>query len=848
VNLIDALLLGGALYVLLFAAAGLFAWRSSRHAPLEPGPFWYFAWATLLVSGAAAEVGDPGSLVAFVPPVLSPVFSAFLLAGALRYSLGRVPPALLPAAVGIGLIRAGAELQGFIQLSGFISLLIEPPAAALAGWLVYRESARQHASWLHRLMPICLCAIAVVEVLGAWRAISGVERFVLWPFWLAAVVPLAGLQRILQIERVALAEDESLQERADRDTAIERLGLLASHIRDVISEIAPDGTMVWVSDNCREVLGIEAASLIGRNASEVAAEMEVEEVDWPLPSDPGRSGPDSGLGSRIYSIRNGDGELRWIETRMAHAEVRSGPGRILTTTRDVTDLVLAQQAMRASEERFRTFSLLGSDYCYMSTGGRGIEVDNWITGALEEISGYSHAELQEIGFAGFLHPDDVVPSRDRVLALLEHGGESRHEFRLQTKSGQTRWISEKILVERDGARFTIYGAASDITEERGIEQALARAQKLDSLGLLAGGIAHDFNNLLTVILGSAEMARESADGREELRSDLDAVVEAVDQAQALTQQLLAYAGRGGVERVAVDLTERVRSVSELLAAAGSAGVDLELELTEDLASVVADPGEIQQLAMNLVLNAIEACEGEGRVRVVTRAMHPDEASAESWIVGEYRPDLPYVMLEVSDTGLGMAPETVERVFDPFFTTKVTGRGLGLAAVIGIVRSIDGGIRVESRRHKGTSFVVLVPASDRDVLVRPSRRREAAPRPGRVLIVDDDERVLRVAARMLDARGFEVSTASEGARAIEMFAAREFDLVLLDAVMPGMSGAQTFDALRDVDPDALVLMASGFDMERAVGDLLGRGLAGFIAKPFHAEELAGRISELVGRDS
>jgi PAS domain S-box-containing protein len=842
VGLLDTTILGGALVVLLCAVSGLVAWRSGPRV-LEAGPYWWWAWAALLISGVAAEAGADSAYVAFVSPVVSPVFTAFLLAGALRYSQREIPVALLPAFVAIGLLRAIAELQGWGPLSGALSLAVEPTGAALAAWLVYDEGRKQGASWPHRLMPVFLAAIALCELLGAWNFFVGTGRLIMWPLWLAATLPLLGLQLVTGMQHADEAAHDSRRDREISEQAMERLGVLATRIHDVISEIGPDGRIAWVSDSCREVFGVGPDDLIGQSLRQLARRFDAHdvEIDGEL-----LGGPSWGrkVAVRTHVVRDAQGERHWVETQIATEAGEAGAGRTLAVTRDVTDRMLAQRATRVSEERFRTFSLLGSDYCYMASGTPDGRVENWVTGSLEQISGYNHDELQAMGFEGFMHPDDLQAGRDRVLGLLEHGGESSHEFRLLTRDGETRFISEKILVERDGEEFRIFGAARDVTDQRRLEQALSRAQKLESLGLLAGGIAHDFNNLLTVILGNTEIALGDIDEASETHADLESVVEAVGQARSLTQQLLAYAGRGGIERVPVDLSERVRSVSELLAAAVSTGVELELDLADDLAAVVADPGEVQQLTMNLVMNAIEACEGDGHVRVATGAVCSSEPDADSWIIGELRPDARYVVLEVSDNGVGMTPETVERVFDPFFTTKTAGRGLGLAAVIGIVRSIDGGVRVESQPGKGAAFSILVPASEQEAVAATVSRGAPEKASGRILVVDDDERVLEVAARTLRGRGFEVVTANSGAGALEAFAADDFDLVLLDAVMPGMSGADTFDALREIRPDAVVLMASGFDLERAVGDLLDRGLAGFIGKPFRADDLVSKVIGLV----
>jgi len=854
VSWIDTSVLASTLVVLAFAGVGFFAWRSGSQRTLDAGPFWYWAWATVLVAGAAADLAETTLVGAYVPPVLSPVFSALLVAGALRYCGRSVPVFLLPAGIGVGCVRALAEGVGLPVVSGTLSLAVEPTGALVAGWLVHREASAERASWPHRAMPFGFVAIAAVEALGAAQSLGGAGRLIVWPLWLAAGIPLVGLQAVTGMERAARAEKESQRDRERREAANHRLELVAGNIQEVICELSADGELLWISDSFRDALGLDPAELVGRNYRDFLARFEVADahgedaaaVLGDLASMQAGS-EQSQVRSRIHSIRDGRGRVRYLETRTAREAAGDGEPRLLAFSRDVTDRMAAQRAIRSSEARFRKFSMLGSDYCYVTTGSigqPGAKVDNWVTGSLEEISGYSHEELQELGFTGFIHPDDLEAGRERVMNLLQGGGESSHEFRMVTKSGDIRWIAETLLIERDEDRFTVYGAARDISEQRRLESALSSSQKLESLGMLAGGIAHDFNNLLMVILGNTEMALDSPSTSTAVRQDLEGVVDAVEQAQTLTQQLLAYAGRGAVQQVPVDLSERVRSVSELLAAAGAADVSLELDLKEGLPAVVADPGEIQQLTMNLVLNAIEACEGAGCVRVAARPLGDDERTAADWAVGTVRDDVPYVVLEVSDDGAGMDADTVERVFDPFFTTKTAGRGLGLAAVIGIVLSVDGAIRVESQPGDGARFSVVLPASSQGAVARAGEQTPEEPVEGHILVVDDDARVRQVAVRILRARGFDVSTASDGAEAVEACRERPFDVILLDAVMPGLSASETFDALRALRPDVPVLMVSGFDMERAAGDLLDRGLAGFVGKPFRARELLARISALI----
>jgi hypothetical protein len=240
VNWIDTGLVASSLVVLAFASAGFFAWRTGSPAALEPGPFWYWAWASLLIAGAANDLSQAAHLAVYIPPMLSPIFTAFLLAGALCYAGREVPVYLLPMAVVIGLVRAAAESEGWLGLSGLLSLLVEPTGAAVCAWLVYRAATTHQASWLHRLMPIGFVALAGLEVLGASRALFGFTRLVIWPLWLAVGIPLIGLQFLIGMERAERARSQSQRDREGRNQVNVRLQLLASNIQEVIAEISSD--------------------------------------------------------------------------------------------------------------------------------------------------------------------------------------------------------------------------------------------------------------------------------------------------------------------------------------------------------------------------------------------------------------------------------------------------------------------------------------------------------------------------------------------------------------------------------------------------------------------------------
>jgi len=394
---------------------------------------------------------------------------------------------------------------------------------------------------------------------------------------------------------------------------------------------------------------------------------------------------------------------------------------------------------------------------------------------------------------------------------------------------------------------------SDITERVKLEQQLRQTQKLESLGVLAGGVAHDFNNLLTGILGNASLALETLSTDNPARLQIRDILRASERASHLTRQLLAYAGKGHFVVEPINLSGLVREISTLVQTSISRNVQLRLELQEDLPFVEADAGQLQQLIMNLVINGAEAIgpDQNGTVLVTTGIQTVDAAYLQSTLKDAFGiPDLPegtYTTLQVHDTGCGMDEETITKAFDPFFTTKFTGRGLGLAAVQGIVRGHKGSLKVYSSPGQGTTFKVLLPVSQQQKAVDKPPAPSSDPRgQGLVLVIDDEEIVRRTAKAMLERYGYAVVVAENGKDGLDLFQVLDdkVALVLLDMTMPVMGGEETLRRMRAIRPDVQVLLSSGYNEVEAIRRFSGKGLAGFIQKPYSAIMLAEKVRSVL----
>jgi PAS domain S-box-containing protein len=460
----------------------------------------------------------------------------------------------------------------------------------------------------------------------------------------------------------------------------------------------------------------------------------------------------------------------------------------------------------------------------------------------EEVLGQISRVLLQTQF-----PEPQASLEAKLLSCGHWEGEMVHTRRDGSQlCVASRWALRRV----DGEARGFLEINTDITERRRVEEQLRHTQKLESLGVLAGGVAHDFNNLLTGILGNASLVLDSIPAHHSNHMLMEDLMKAAERAADLTRQLLAYAGKGRFVLRTVDLSALVREIAGLIQASIPKHVQIRLQLDEDLAGIDADPGQIQQIVMNLTINGAEAIAAEGgAVLVRTGTQQVDKQYINTMSsAGELLQPGEYVCLEIHDTGCGMTEDTLSRIFDPFFTTKFTGRGLGLSAVLGIVRAHRGALKVYSKPGQGTSFKVLFPASANAV------REEAQPAKGdlagrgTVLVVDDEEVVRQIAKNTLERYGYTVLTAANGQAAVDLYRPQPqaIDAVLLDLTMPVMNGEETLRQLQTIYPQVRVLLTSGYSEVEAVQRFAGKGLAGFIQKPYTASGLAGKVKETLAQ--
>ncbi len=586
-----------------------------------------------------------------------------------------------------------------------------------------------------------------------------------------------------------------------------------------------DGRTVYANSRLAGMLGVSQEEMRRANVH-----------DFCFPEDALRAGEriEANLEGRFeqfdFRFRRRDGTE--LLTLACTSPMRDGAGRVVGVLGMFSDVT---ERKKAEEAVHRLAAIVeSSDDAIIGKTLDGI-IQSW-NSAAERIYGYTAEEAAGRSMTMLLPPDR--PDEERLILERLNRGERLDHFETVRvrKDGRTIDVSMTVSPIRD-KEGRIIGASSvtrDITERRRFEEQLRETQKLESLGVLAGGVAHDFNNLLVGIMGNASLAIETVPESNPAHTMIQGVLQASERAANLTRQLLAYSGKGRFVVQPTGMSQLIREILVLIQTSIPKGVRVRLELDEHLPTIDADVAQIQQLVMNLVINGAEAIgDAGGTVTIRTSVVEAQAAGEEQFG--------PHVLLDVEDTGCGMDQATRERIFDPFFTTKFTGRGLGLAAVLGIVRGHRGTIQVESAPGQGTRFSVSFPASAGTAAPPRPRVEQDWRGSGTILVVDDEEIVRETAKSTLEHFGYEVLLAADGQEALECLRrAPQVGLVLLDLTMPVMSGEEALIEMRRLRPDLRVILSSGYNEIEAIRRFQGQGLSGFLQKPYTAEVLGEKV--------
>ena len=548
-----------------------------------------------------------------------------------------------------------------------------------------------------------------------------------------------------------------------------------------------------------------------------------------------------------------EGRTLWVNLNLTPSfDERGNVMGILGIGEDITERKKMDEALRESEEKYRTIlESIEEGYFEVDLTGNF----TFLNDALCKISGYTRDELLGMNNRQYTAPETAKKMYQIFNQVYRTGKLARvMDYEIITKDRSTKILEMSAYLIRgsEGEPIGFRGVVRDVTERKGAEEEkktleaqLQYAQRMEALGTLAGGIAHNFNNLLMGIQGNNSLMLLGADSTHPHYENLKRIEKLVDSASKLTKQLLGYARKGRYEMKALSVNCVIEETSETFSTTKK-DITVHRELADNLHGVQADQGQIEQVLWNLYVNAADAMSAGGELFLKTGNVTSRDMKDKPYKV---KPGS-YVLVMVRDTGTGMDRKTMERIFEPFFTTKglAKGTGLGLASVYGMVKAHGGYIDVESKKGRGTTFNIYLPASEKQIPEKKVTQGKIEKGHETLLLVDDEEMILEVSREILETLGYTVIQAQGGKEAIDLYRAHKdnIDMVILDMIMPDMGGGETYDQLKAINPELKALLSSGYSIDGQAKEILERGCDRFIQKPFNMKELSGKIREVLDK--
>ncbi len=642
------------------------------------------------------------------------------------------------------------------------------------------------------------------------------------------------LKKIKQLENEASLRIRAMAEQNER---LEQYKTLAENANDLIHSVSPDGSFIYVNQAWRNALGYNEEDLSRIKLMDIV---------------------DKACHSRCRNIFNSliqgqyidrnettfiskDGRKIEVEGRCNTRFEGDKPVAMTGIFRDIGQRVQNELALRESEEKYRTLFENATDII------QAVRPDGlllYVNHAWMKTFGYNQKDIDTgLSIFDLISPDSQEHCQTIFKKVVSVEGVHHIETDFVAKDGSNLLIEGNACCKfQDGKPVETQCIFRDVTEKTKMETELLKAQKIESIGIFAGGIAHDFNNLLTAILGNISLARVNINPQDPIFSNLKETEKAVLQARSLTQQLLTFSKGGAPIKKTSTITELIKDSTSFTMR--GTNVKSKYQLAEDLCPIEVDEGQLSQVIQNLVINACHAMAAGGVLTV----------TSENLLLSEHdMPPLPpgqYIHLSFHDQGSGIAKENLSKIFDPYFSNKKTGSGLGLAVAYSIIKKHGGLITVDSEIGQGATFSIYLPATEKIVSTQEKVGKTFTPGTGKVLVMDDEEGIREVAAKMLQHLSYEVDTAEDGENTIELYLrakkeGKPFDVVIMDLTIPGgMGGKETIEKIRSIDPTIKAIVSSGYANDPIMANFKNYGFNGVIPKPYQIEELDKILAETV----
>ncbi|MCF8131127.1 MAG: PAS domain S-box protein [Deltaproteobacteria bacterium] len=648
----------------------------------------------------------------------------------------------------------------------------------------------------------------------------------------------------------AAIEAEALLKKEHQVLEQQRLSQIIDFLPDATMVIDTEGKVIAWNRAIEQMTGVQAEDMLGKGDYEYAVPFYGERR--PILIDLVGQWDEAIEEKYRYVKKNGDslisetydpwvkpGGFLWNKASLLYNSAGEVMGAI-ESIRDITEMKEYERALMESEEKYRLLVENATDAIFIAQDGM-LKFGNR---KAEKMTGYSGEELAQIPIVDLIHPEDSNVILERHLKRLK--GEktpSSYIFRLLNRSGEVLTVELNAVMIKWEDRPATINFIKDITEQKKLEAQLQQIEKLEAIGTLAGGIAHDFNNLLMAIQGRVSLAMMDMDVSHPDFEHFKGIEGHVESAVALTGQLLGFARGGKYEVKPTNLNELIGKENEMF---GRTRKEIAIKGTyeKEIWIVEVDRGQIEQVLLNLYVNAWQAMPGGGDLYVETENVVLGEEYVKPFVI---EPGA-YVKISVRDTGVGMDKETREKIFDPFFTTKEIGRGtgLGLSSAYGIIKNHGGFINVYSERGHGSIFNIYLPSSEKEVIDEKDQTGETLLGRETVLFVDDEEIIVEVARELLERLGYKTLVAGSGREAVALYAANRerIDVVILDMIMPDMGGGETYNRIKEMNPEVKALLSSGYSLNGTASEIMNRGCNGFIQKPFKMKELSQKLREIL----